>query len=105
MNNRVRRMVGPIFFAVLCAISPAQAQQLQPQAYVPALQVFVDGLVAERQLAVRCAGEDAAAGLEADWAKTVGVVVATLWANNYPDDFVRSAQASLGRGCGAGKMR
>lgn len=81
--------------AALLACSPAIADPIAPTALVPALDVYVDSVVAGHLAAPVCAPAKSPARDEAAWAKAKAIFVATLWANDFPIDFVRTVGQRL----------
>lgn len=76
--------------AMLAGIGPSRAQQTAPETYAPMIEVFVDALVQEHLLALRCASETMRPGGQLyDWDEARGTLVTSLSAGGYPDDLVR----------------
>lgn len=62
---------------------------------VPALDVFVDSMVAGHNGALSCAEPGSRARNEQEWQSARASFVATLWANGFPADFVTGADRRL----------
>ena len=97
MGRRPFRGAGPLGAALLAftALVPAEADPIAPAALVPALNVYVDALVAGHGVAEVCADANSPARDEAGWVKARAVFLATLWANGFPSDFVNDATKRL----------
>ena len=79
-----------VVVATLAGVGPGRAQQMAPEAYAPMITVFVDALVKEHLLALRCAEETMRPGGRLyDWDESRGTLVTSLSAGGYPDDLVR----------------
>lgn len=85
---------------LLAALSGAAALLLPPGAFaapinpselVPALDLYVDDVIAG-YAAASCAGPKSPAANADDWHKATAEFIATLWANGFPINFVRTAQ-------------
>jgi hypothetical protein len=83
-------LAGAAVAALLYSL-PAAAAPIDPSALVPALDLYVDDVIAGHA-ASSCAGAKSAAANEGDWHKATAVFIATLWANGFPINFVRTAQ-------------
>lgn len=70
---------------------PAAAARTDPSELVPALDLYVDDVIAG-YVAASCAGPKSLAANADDWHKATAEFVATLWANDFPINFVRTAQ-------------
>lgn len=88
--------------AVLCGaalflgIAPAVADPIAPASLLPALDVYVDALAAGHAAALACGGvQPASKADEAGWTKAKAIFIASLWANGFPIDFVRTATQRL----------
>ena len=71
------------------------AQTLAPEAYIPTLTVHLKGLAALRATALACAKDAVPANEAEDWERAGDIVVASLWATNYPAAFVNSVPELL----------
>ena len=80
--------------AALFSGGPAPAAAINPAALVPALDVYVDAVVAGHA-AASCAGPKSPAADAKGWAAATAMFVATLWANGFPIDFVRTVTVRL----------
>jgi len=92
----------PKFGAVLCgaallfAAMPAAAAPIAPLSLLPALDVYIDALVSGHNAALACSSVwPAMKANEAGWAEAKPILIATLWANDFPIDFVRTATQRL----------
>jgi hypothetical protein len=81
--------------ALVLSSGPARAAPVAPAALVPALDVYIDALVAGHSAAGACAPATSPARDEAAWVKGKAILVASLWANGFPVDFVRTATQRL----------
>ena len=81
--------------AALCVSGTAFAAPIDPTALLPALDVYVDSVVAGHAAAATCAGPKSPASDEAGWSQGKAVFIATLWANGFPINFVRTASQRL----------
>ena len=82
--------------ALLLGIAPAVADPIAPVSLLPALDVYVDALAAGHAGTVACAAVwPASKATEAEWAKAKAILIASLWANGFPIDFVRTANQRL----------
>jgi hypothetical protein len=70
------------------------ADPASPSSLLPALDVYIDAVVAGHAAAA-CAGPKSPVANKANWEKAKAIFVATLWANDFPIVFVRTAQKSL----------
>jgi hypothetical protein len=70
---------------------PAFAAPIDPSELVPALDLYVDDVIAG-YAAASCAGPKSPAASADDWHKATSEFIATLWANGFPINFVRTAQ-------------
>lgn len=77
--------------AALYCGGAAHADPVAPTVLVPALDLYVDAEVAAHNLALSCADAKSPARDDAAWQKATAVFIATLWANGFPDDFVKGA--------------
>jgi len=81
---------------LLAGAAAAGAAPVAPAALVPALDVYVDALASGHAGALACAGVwPASKADEAGWQQAGAILVATLWANDFPIDFVRTAAQRL----------
>ncbi len=87
-------LIGAAFLACVGA-APAGAGQIAPVSLVPALDLYVNSLIAGHAAALACAEPSSPARDEAGWSQAKAVLLATLWANGFPTDFVRSATTRL----------
>ena len=82
--------------ALLFGIAPATAAPIAPVSLLPALDVYIDALVAGHNAALACSAQwPAMKANEAGWAQAKPILIATLWANDFPIDFVRTATQRL----------
>ena len=81
--------------AFLLPAGLAAADPIAPAAMVPALDPYVDRIVAAHNGALSCAKPHSKARDEQAWAAGRAVFIATLWANGFPADFVASADKRL----------
>lgn len=77
------------------SVELAAAATLPVTSLLPALDVFVDSVVAGHAAAATCAGPKSPARDEADWQKAKAIFIATLWANDFPINYVRTASQRL----------
>lgn len=90
MGSKTWHAFAMVVIAMLAGVGPSKAQQIAPETYVPMIEVFVDALVEEHLLALRCAPETMRPGGRLyDWDETRATLVASLSAGGYPDDLVR----------------
>lgn len=93
------KLVLAALFCVVIALGlgtrSASGQTLSPQTWAGTLEVFLDGLADHRRAHHECRPEKVAEGEAEAWAQARAVIVATLWANGFPADFVESAEARL----------
>lgn len=83
------------FFAGLAGAAFADPEPIAPAAEMPALDLFVDSLTAAYAEALVCLKPDAPQLNPVVWSAAKAKLVATLWANGYPADFVHSVAARL----------
>ncbi|MDR3475967.1 MAG: hypothetical protein P4M09_30350 [Devosia sp.] len=77
-------------------IAPAAADPVAPVSLLPALDVYVDALAAGHAAATVCAGAwPASKADEAGWGQAKAIFIASLWANDFPIDFVRTVTQRL----------
>ena len=96
MRQRIWRALRLVLLMALCGAGPVLAQQAAPSTYVPAVRVFVGEMVRAHLLALRCADEARRPGGKFyEWDETRATLVASLWANGYPDDFVREIDTHM----------
>jgi hypothetical protein len=82
--------------AALLLAGPAAANPIAPVSLLPALDVYIDALAAAHAAGVACAATwPASKADEAGWTKAKAIFVATLWASDFPIDFVRTATQRL----------
>lgn len=76
--------------ALVCAAlgGTASAQTLAPEAFVPALTVYLKGLAELRATALACASDAVTATEAADWDRAQRVLGASLSAKGYPGEFL-----------------
>ena len=87
-------LVGVPFLTL--AVPPAGATEpIAPASLIPALTVYVDALVRGHAAAAVCAGPDSKARDEGQWTAARTTLVATLWANGFPTDFVHDITAKF----------
>src|SRR5579863_4465630 len=80
----------------LAAGLPAIADPIPAASLLPALDVYVDALAAGHVAAVACAAVwPASKADEAGWMQAKAIFIASLWANDFPVDFVRTATERL----------
>lgn len=80
------------------AFSPqAQADEVPPLQYLPVLDFYADSLVMARSIAAVCAPPSSPARDDKAWEEAAAILVASLWADGFPADFVRSVKARLDR--------
>jgi hypothetical protein len=89
--------------ALLFAAAPALADPIAPAALLPALDVYIDSVALGHAAAAACAPAKSPARDEGAWQKGKAVFVATLWANGFPIDFVRTASRRLDAAAGGAK--
>jgi hypothetical protein len=78
------------------AALPAAAAPINPASLVPALDAYVDALAAGHVAALACATAWPPMKVnEAGWTKAKATFIATLWANDFPIDFVRTVTQRL----------
>jgi hypothetical protein len=84
-------------FGVASLVSAArvEADPIDPSVLVPALGVYIDAIVGGHAAAQVCAAAKSPARDGAEWAKARAVLLATLWANGFPTDFVNDATRRL----------
>ena len=96
--RRQQQRFGAVLWgaALLLGIAPAVASPLAPVSLLPALDVYVDALAAGHNAALACAAVWPPMKVtEAGWTQARSILVATLWANDFPIDFVRTATQRL----------
>lgn len=87
--------VLPAAVPLLLWAMPALADPVAPSVMVPALNLYVDSIAAGHYEAAACTPANSPARDEAGWAKAKAVLIATLWANGFPADFVGGAETRL----------
>ncbi len=85
-------LVGAAF---ILSAGYAEADPVAPAVTVPALDLYVDTIVAAHNGALACAKPDSPARDEHAWDAGRATFIATLWANGFPADFVESADKRL----------
>jgi hypothetical protein len=75
----------------------ARADDVPPVQYVPVLDFYVDSLVTARSIAAVCAPANSSARDDKAWSEAEAILVASLWADGFPADFVKSVKARLDR--------
>jgi hypothetical protein len=73
--------------------SPANADPVPPAYLVPALDVYVDAIAGDHVAALACAKPDARSRDDGEWTAARLIFIATLWANDFPADFIEAAAA------------
>ena len=86
----------------VCGIASASAAPVAPATLLPALDVYVDALVAGHA-AASCAPAKSPVYDEVAWGKAKAILVASLWAGGFPIDFVRTASQRLDAAAAAAK--
>jgi hypothetical protein len=86
-------LLGAAFF--VCGSVAAQADPVTPTALVPALYMYIDTLVELHAAPAVCPHDRPAADYVGNWQQAEGIFLSTLWANDFPTDFVRSATTRL----------
>ena len=81
--------------AFILSAGYAAADPVAPAVMVPALDLYVDTIVAAHNGALACAKPASPARDEQAWQVGRAVFIATLWANGFPADFVRAADKRL----------
>jgi hypothetical protein len=96
MGSKIRQAFAMVVVATLAGVGPGKAQQIAPETYVPMIGVYVDALVEEHLLALRCAPETMRPGGRLyDWDQARATLVASLSAGGYPDDLVRDVDRRM----------
>jgi hypothetical protein len=93
MRRTLPQIAGAVWLLAWMAAAPATADPITPASLVPALTVYVDSLARGHAGAATCAPPESPARDEAGWSEAKAVLIASLWANGYPPDFV----ADVGR--------
>ena len=96
--RRPQQTFGAVLYwaALLFGTVPAVAGPVAPVSLLPALDVFIDTLGAGHNAALACSAVwPPMKTTEAEWTKAKAIFIATLWANDFPIDFVRTATQRL----------
>ena len=92
-SNRIRAALCGA--ALFISATPVLAEPIAPASLVPSLDVYVDWIVGGHATAAVCAAAKSPARNETAWTDAKAVFVATLWANGFPIDFVRTVTQRL----------
>lgn len=95
MRRTLPQSAGAVWLLAWTAAAPATADPITPASLVPALTVYVDSLARGHAAAAACAPAGSPARDEAGWSEAKAVLIASLWANGYPPDFVADAGKRL----------
>jgi hypothetical protein len=80
----------------LLAVPPASADPIAQASQLPALDVYVDALAAGHAAETVCNSAWPPSKLsESGWQRAKSILVASLWGNGFPIDFVRGATTRL----------
>ncbi|TGQ74721.1 hypothetical protein EN829_005820 [Mesorhizobium sp. M00.F.Ca.ET.186.01.1.1] len=75
----------------------ARADDVPSVQYVPVLDFYVDSLVTARSMAAVCEPANSPARDDKAWSEAGAILVASLWADGFPADFVKSVKARFDR--------
>ena len=96
MGSRIRRTFAMVVVAMLAGIGSSRAQPATPETYAPMIAVFVDALVEDHLLVLRCASDTMRPGGRLyDWDETRAILVASLAGGGYPDDLVQDVDRRM----------
>jgi hypothetical protein len=96
MRYFLQALSSAVLAAAFTAFSPqAQADDIPPSQYIPVLDFYADSLVTARSIAAVCAPSSSPARDDKAWEEAAAILVASLWADGFPADFVKSVKARL----------